>query len=451
MRHSSPRNRHLSAGSILVLLCVLGFVGSGLAATPFAPGFGDGGVSEVPLPAEDRQLISELGQGPVISDLAVTPRGGLVAAVGSGTENEFFGAASFRARGVLDERFGSSGFVRARIFPSLVRHTEPQAEGVAVQRDGKIVLVGYRKGIASGMPAPVVMRLLSDGSPDRGFGQEGLIAPKPDGARADVLHAVAIQPGGRIVAVGTRNERDRKAAQVKRPAGLVVAYRPDGRIDRSFGNGGRVFFHGRSARYAFTGLLDLGILPNRKIVAVGYRNDRLLVVRLKANGRLDRSFGGGDGIVSVGLERGNLCCPEEASLSAFDDGRSVVLTDGFGRVLMAGLRTNGSLDRRFGRGGIVRRGGDQRLDWMQDVAVQGNGRIVAVGQGSRGFTVLRFRPNGRPDRSFGNRGAATLPRGRASISTSALTLPNGQVVVGGGVQYQRNDRLEYSLLLARLR
>ena len=449
MRPSSI-NRRLSIASVSVLLCLLGFAGLGLASQPFAPGFGSSGVAETPLPADDRQLIFELGQGPIVSDLAVTPRGGLVAAVGSGTENEFFAAAGFRAGGDLDERFGSGGFVRARIFPSLVRHNEPQAEGVAVQRDGKIVLVGYRRGIASRTPAPVVIRLLPSGRPDRGFAQQGLISPKPDGARADVLRDVAIQPSGRIVAVGGRNERDRKAVQVKRPAGLVVAYRPDGRIDRSFGSGGRVLFSGRKARYSFTGLTDLAVLASGKILVTGYRNSRLLVARLGVSGKLDRSFGGGDGMVSFGLGRRNLCCPEEASLVALAGGGSVVLTDGFSPVLMVRLRADGGLDRRFGRQGILN-ANPQRLPGMLDVAVQGDGRIVAVGQGKKGFTVLRFKPNGQRDRSFGRRGITTLPRGLASVAASAATLPNGRVVVGGGAQYQRNDRLEYSLLLAQLR
>lgn len=442
------KNRRLLAGPVLILL--FAFVGSGLAAEPLAPGFGRGGVSETPLPLEDRQLIFELGQGPVVADLAVAPGGGLVAAVGSGTENEFFGAARFGAGGGLDKRFGNGGFVRAGVFPSLVRHNEPQAEGVAVQGDGKVVLVGSRRGIASGTPAPVVMRVLPDGRPDRSFGQRGLIAPRPNGARADALHAVSIQPGGRIVAVGVRNERDREAAQPRRPAGLVVAYRRDGRIDRSFGAGGRVFFHGPKARYAYTGLLDLAILPNRKVMVVGYRNDRLLIARLSADGELDRSFGEGDGTVSIGLERGKLCCPEEASLATFGDGGAVVLTDGLGSVLMARLRPDGGLDKRFGHRGILRSSPHRPL-LMRDVAVAGDGGIVAVGQSKGTFAILRFRSNGRWDRSFARKGFMTLPRGRASVATSATRLPDGQVVVGGGARYRQNDRFEYELLLARLR
>lgn len=445
------RRLWLSAAVAPVLALVM--VASGVAALALDPGFGDGGASETPMPAEERQLIFELGQGPLVSDLAVAPRGGLVAAVGSGTENEFFGAASFRADGTLDNRFGGDGFIRAGIFPALVRYVEPQATGVAVQRDGKIVLVGYRSGVASDTPAPVVMRLHPNGAPDRSFGEGGLVAPRPHGGRADVLHAVDIQPGGRIIAVGARNERDRKAIQVKRPAGLVVAYRPDGRVDSSFGEGGRVFFPGRKARYAYTGLLDVSVLANGEILVVGYRSDRLLVARLKTNGELDRSFGDGDGMVSIGLGRGALCCPEQASVFSLKDGGSVVLTDGFSPVLMARLRQDGRLNRRFGKGGIARQNRSASTE-MHDVAVQGDGRIVAVGVDVRGgrlvFVTLRFLPDGRRDRSFGNRGVMSLPLGRSSFGTSAVTLPNGQVVAGGGAQYRRNDRLEYSLLLARL-
>jgi uncharacterized delta-60 repeat protein len=202
----------------------------------------------------------------------------------------------------------------------------------------------------------------------------------------------------------------------------------------------------------FTGLFDIAVLQSGKLLLAGYRGSDLFVARLRADGRPDRSFGK-NGSFSVDAGLGKSCCPVAASIAATRGGGSIVATSGSGTVLMAHIRPNGSLDRSFGRRGLVR--GNQRSPEVHDVAVQGNGRIVLVGvnvrHGRVNFVAMRFRRDGALDRGFGRHGTETLPLGRGSFGTSAVTIPNGRVVVGGGAQYERNDRFEYSLVLARLR
>jgi len=274
---------------------------------------------------------------------------------------------------------------------------------------------------------------------------------------AELLREVAVQPGGRIIAVGTRNDRlvGREQFDVGRGTGMVVAYRPNGRVDRSFGENGRVLFRGSDQRYVYTGLFDLAILPGGRLLVAGYRNNRLFVARLLRDGQLDRSFGG-DGSVSFDLGLAHVCCRVAASVAALPSGKILVLTDGRSyRLLMARLRRDGTLDHSFGRHGIVKPQRQERSIEFHDLAVQRNGRIVTVGveNGRAGltFAVIRFRPDGRRDRSFGDRGAKLLRLSFSSFGTSAVRLPNGQVVVGGGAQHRLKDHFEYSLVLARLR
>jgi uncharacterized delta-60 repeat protein len=432
----------------------LAAVGSGLAAT-LDPGFGKAGVVETPLPEVERQEISESNQGPLIRDLAIGRHGELVAAIGSGNQNRFFGAASYRADGTQDLRFGGDGFVNVEeTFPGVRLNApglgfEPQGQGVAVQRNGRIVLVGYQK-TENGHAAPIVMRLLPSGHPDTSFGEKGLIAPAPRSTNSDELHAVAIQPGGRIVAVGARNEKPRNGP----PAGLVVAYRSNGRIDRGFGDNGRVLFFSRKNRFATTGLFGLAVLPNSKILVTGYRAGHLFVARLGVDGNLDRRFGGGDGEVSIDLGLEHFCCSDAAAVSALPNGSSVVLADSSPGLILVRLRSDGSRDSRFGRRGIFRGGAVQKTLMPFDIAIQANGRIVAVGANFSGpkhvFTILRFRANGKLDRAFGNGGIESLPLGINSVATSAVVLPSGRVVVGGGAQLRQGKDLEYMLMLARL-
>jgi uncharacterized delta-60 repeat protein len=440
----AANSRRFPPRALLALLLFLILAGSAVAAPALDPGFGDGGIAEAPMPAAERGSIDERNQGPLISDLALTPDGGFAAAIGSAAETSYFGSAMFRPHGSLDRRFGGDGFVLAEeFFPGLGRPgSHPWAEGVAMQRDGKVVLVGYRNtGEAFDKRAPIVMRLRPNGRPDPSFGRGGLIAPKPGTAPPDMLQAVAVQPSGRIVAVGVRKRKG------GRPGGVVVAYRRDGRIDRRFGHGGRVLFYGGEG---FTGLFDLALLRGGKILIAGYRGNRLFVGRLRADGRFDQSFGK-DGSVSLDIGRGPGCCPAAASVAAFHNGGSVVATSGADSVLMARLGPNGGRDRSFGRRGLVRV--NRRSGAVHDVALQGNGRIVLAGVTARRrilFVVQRFRSDGALDLGFGNHGTESLPLGRGSFGTSAVSLPNGRVVVGGGAQYIRNDRLEYSLVLARL-
>jgi hypothetical protein len=130
---------------LLPLLFLLALPGSIAVAAAFDPGFGDGGVVVTQLPAKDREAISETSQGPLIESLALRPGGGFAAAVGSGTESSYFGVASYRAGGALDRRFGGDGVVLVEdLFPRLGVLFALEAEGVAVQHDGKVVLPAVR-------------------------------------------------------------------------------------------------------------------------------------------------------------------------------------------------------------------------------------------------------------------------------------------------------------------
>ncbi len=435
----------------LALLLILAGAGSGLAASAFDPVFGEGGVVQTPLPSAERQWFSQAGKGPLIEDLALGGNGQMVAALGSGTETPYFGAARFHANGALDRRFGGAGFAGLEdAFPRFVG--EAEIEAVDLQADGKVVLAGYRRYSFAQHTSALVVRLRRNGELDRSFGPRGLVSPRSGGA---AFHDVAVQPGGRIVAVGGRHERGGG-----RPATLVAGYKPNGRLDRSFGDNGRVLFVNRREGPSYTGLRGIVILPGGKMLVVGYRNSQPFLARLKANGKLDGSFGNGDGKVLVGLQNA-FCCPLLASVVALEGGGAIVLAKVWGGVVLLRLGPDGSLDRSFGRRGVSYNGIARKLEEPRGLAVQGNGRIVVVGLAARTgasdrrtkliFAVARSLPNGKPDRHFGHGGIELLPAGYNSIGTSALALPGGHVVVGGGTQLLHDRDFEYALLMARLR
>jgi uncharacterized delta-60 repeat protein len=111
------------------------------------------------------------------------------------------------------------------------------AFAVALQPDGQIVVGGS----ASDRRVEVALaRYHPDGSLDATFGGSGVVRGQP--SRLAEAGAVAIRPDGKIVVAGTS---DRRVADF-----ALARYRPDGRLDRTFGSRGQVetdFASGRAS------------------------------------------------------------------------------------------------------------------------------------------------------------------------------------------------------------
>lgn len=105
------------------------------------------------------------------------------------------GVARFNPDGTLDAAFGNGGRVIVDISPNW-----DEASALAVQPDGRIVLaVAYSE---AGNFAFGVLRLNPDGSPDAGFGRNGF-AFRQIGPSADTPAALVLQADGRIVLAGS--------------------------------------------------------------------------------------------------------------------------------------------------------------------------------------------------------------------------------------------------------
>ena len=102
---------------------------------------------------------------------------------------------------------------------------------------------------------------------------------------------------------------------------------------------------------------------------------------------------------------------------------------------MARLNPDGSLDAGFGAGGFVV---DRRLPTLSALALQPDGRIVAVGRG--GYQLTRYLPNGVPDPGFAGGGVGGTvdlrqPTYFGSRGASSIVVrPDGGIVVGGTQQ-----------------
>jgi uncharacterized delta-60 repeat protein len=259
-----------------------------------------------------------------------------------------------------------------------------QAKTVAVDSNGGIVVAGTRqtivdnRGLSDAVPA--IGRLLPDGTVDRSFAGGGKRI-LDEGWEAGVSSVVPL-PGGGVVATGEGY------------LGLVVwKLTAAGRMNPRFGKHGVLHLaEGRGWHHGYDWEEELGwrdevaVLPSGKLLlaANGERYDdrgshyRAVALRLKASGRIDRSFGrrgwvtatfGGDTFAQ--------------KLALLPHGISVLVVGAQSRhgkqsdLGLVAFNRRGKLYRHFGHRGKVRVD-LHRQDFVDDATAQGR-RLVILG------------------------------------------------------------------------
>ncbi len=180
---------------------------------------------------------------------------GAVVIVGEVAANNSDGADTglvrLTANGTPDSTFGTNGVVHIAYSPS-----GDEADDVAIQSDGKIVIAG---NMLVGSTADfLIARLNADGTRDNSFGTQGIVTTA-FGTLQDFARAVAIQPDGKIVAAG------QASAATATDFGLV-RLNSDGTFDSSFGGGGSLIVDFFSSSDAAR---DLALQADGKIVVGG--------------------------------------------------------------------------------------------------------------------------------------------------------------------------------------
>ena len=202
------------------------------------------------------------------------PRAGAAATWGLDT--------SFSDDGSLTTDFGGSG---------------DEAQSLAIDSKGRIVAAG--DSYIGNAPNPIgvftLARYKPNGSLDKSFGGDGTVTTEIGGF--SFATSVAIDRKGRIVVGGSST-----ATLPATDSDFAIArYKPDGRLDRGFGDGGKltVDFGGYEDV-----LYSLAIDAEGRIVAGGFSAigdtgaRSFALARFTPDGRLDKSFGG-DGKVTT--------------------------------------------------------------------------------------------------------------------------------------------------------
>jgi uncharacterized delta-60 repeat protein len=205
--------------------------------------FGSGGSLQIHVPSGS---IAEPYNGwPV--ELALQPDGRMVVSgtVGMpttpGNTDTFAALARVNSNGTLDSSFGSGGEVVAAL-----GQAASEANGLALQQDGKLVVVGHSSPSGSPRVDLALARFNSNGTADSTFNGTGLldldISVAPYNAdlhlHENSLSAVAIQPDGKIDAAGLTDGISSQTPSSSRFALLRV--NSNGSVDSTFGNAGLV-------------------------------------------------------------------------------------------------------------------------------------------------------------------------------------------------------------------
>jgi len=388
--------------------------------------------------------------GPNVWDLARHGHGFVGVLADLSSRQNVFGLVRYRHNGSLDRSFGGGGFTRP-----LQLNVGTQAQGVAVDARGRIVVAGFTHRFR---PIPLLARFRRTGSLDRSFGKGGIVNLRHLRKGGGAVHDVVVEPGGRIVVAGTISENGIGENGI-RSGGFVAAYRPNGEVDRSFGKAGRAHFDLPRPNSDYSGLKSLELLRDGRILVSGFEDGKLFLARLLADGRLDSSFGGGDGRVAVFTGNHTYGCYDlcwnAAPVAVRADGKILALSADFPDLaVIYRFRADGTLDRGFGDRGRVRV--HRKGVWLQafDLALQ-RGRIVVSGfdqvkhgKAKLSFCVLRFHADGRVDRRFGHNGAVIRSRNEFSGAYALLPQSRGRLLVGGGGQDRaKGARWSRSVLL----
>lgn len=336
--------------------------------------FGEAGMARVSFSPQDGELVA----------LAERPDGRIVIAghssisMGFGNLPEYHGrVAQLLPNGQLDPAFGDEGI-------ALVRYQDwrTEVDNMALQADGKVLVVGRIWYAGTGLQFPFVARLHADGTMDESFGSAGEgIFTLYVGGEFPRAPAVTVQPDGRIVVVVTHTDELGAGDLLN-----IVRLMPDGETDPDFGDNGHVY------------------LPDHRM--------------------------SGNAIAPEVLPDGRIRIFYESYLAPYQPGPPVYMH----------LLADGGIDTSHGASGLLAMdfpslsAEGYTFPWAMKGLMDSAGRTIVVGRAGHLLTksvhafVARFLPDGAPDLTFSANGIMLMPEFREAVD--AALQPDGKLVVG---------------------
>jgi uncharacterized delta-60 repeat protein len=376
--------------------------------------------------------------------MATATDGGVVmtgyAPVGIGSE---LGVLKWTADGALDQSFGTNGLATEAFGFGYNAGT-----AIAALPDGNVIAGGIIYGTA-GLPRPFgIARFLSNGTLDPTFGAGGKVTTLVPAINGVGVASIRVQPDGRIVVVGMADNNVAVPALVSTPNQLVLArYDQFGVLDPTFGTSGIVVTTANSSVDSVSAAV---VTADGGIVVAGRGSTSafdlgIAVWRFRSDGSLDTTFGtAGRTIVAPVALPASGGYPWAQSMVVDPNGNLVIGgyrgQDDFGisPLLIVRLRPNGSLDTTFGTGGVTTTKVGKMASYAFALAVQPDGKIVAAGttadETGQRVLLARYLPNGTLDPWIGRGGVVETTVGQNSAAMGVSVRSDGKVTLGGWFQ-----------------
>lgn len=316
----------------------------------------------------------------------------------------------YRSDGKLDTSLAGTG--KATV-PSL---ESPSA--AVVQADGKLLLAGSS---GQSQRKALVTRLTREGAVDPAFGNGGSVEVG-DGDRDNIASSIALQPDGKIVVSGSFGGTAENATF----DGFVARLDSAGRVDTSYGSGGRT-----TVSFGEIGLGGpVAVQPDGKVVFSGFGVSsglvpRPAIARLLADPAPEQApTGGGGGQPSTPQPESQ---PQQQGPDVVTNGPADTVAPRLSSLRALPARRGRRLDVRFtlseaGRvrftlQRVPRKGRPRAVRGSFTVAANARTNRIDIGSRSivRRLAAGRYRLVATPTDAAGNRGAAaranfTLPR-----------------------------------------
>ncbi|MEO8574949.1 MAG: hypothetical protein ABI481_13375, partial [Pyrinomonadaceae bacterium] len=320
--------------------------------------------------------------------------------------------------GDLDTTFNSTGKVTVDIAAG-----NDGGRAVAIQADGKIVVAG--DCIAANSDVCLV-RINPNGSLDTTFDGDGKVTT-PIGTLNDFATAISVLDDGKILVAG------RYQFSVSVILGFLIRYNTNGSVDTTFGGG-----DGWS-QVLMEQVTSMAVQSDGKIIVAGGQTSGVAdgqsrQHRFNADGSTDTTFGNGiagQGTNAITYDTFSGTDHDSRAIALQPDGKIIVggcRASGSCIYGLARLNSNGSLDTTFDTDGRVTTAG---LGAIEELRIQPDGKILAIGTVSEDFNVTRYNADGSLDLSFGTNGRISTPFLGTDGVTSGILQADGKIVVGG--------------------
>ncbi len=324
--------------------------------------------------------------------------------------------------GTFDSSFGTDGM--ARFAPST---SHDFLEKILVQEDGKILTAGRSRYDNSNYDI-YVSRQNADGSLDATFGTNGISHYQATQAiYINAARDIAFGNDGLIFIAGytydfTNNE------------GFVLCIDENGYEYPYFGNNGfAISEYGGGIVYEALDVDSYG-----RPIVTGYLNDTIVVRRYNAVGQLDPSFGD-NGTVQIGFD--DALFSFGYAINVLEDnkilvaGTKIELGTNIQNAFIMRLKANGTLDNTFGNNGCLNLNVGDLAEYALDIAIDADGNYLVAGHSeipNNSETlpkyeayVTRVLSNGTVDTSFGTNGFT-----RFELFEGEVAVNNSEAVVG---------------------